>query len=361
MSRCWKLRQEILIGEGETVAVGTLLGYIATENEQATVITTPAAAQSVPATTLQRVSTNGQGTTRSVNNIRLSPVVARMVAEHQLDITMIPGTGKDGRIRKKDVVEFLEKQAQQPDAMPIAAPASVSKISLLAEPIQDVVPLTTMRRAIAQHMVQSVQTAPHVTTVFEVDMSRVMMDRAGQKDSFAAKGVHLTPTTYLFTAVAQALQAIPQMNDRYTDQGIVTQHQIHLGMAVALEQGLVVPVVRNADELSLLGMARAMNDLADRARQGRLEPGETQGGTFTITNHGVSGSLFGTPIINQPQSGILGIGAIVKRPVVITQDGLDAIAIRPMCYLSLTFDHRLIDGRVADMFLAAVKERMERS
>jgi len=131
-------------------------------------------------------------------------------------------------------------------------------------------------------------------------------------------------------------------------------------MAVALEQGLVVPVIQNADELSLLGMARAMNDLAERARQGKLQPSETQGGTFTITNHGVSGSLFGTPIINQPQGGILGLGAIVKRPVVITQDGLDAIAIRPMCYLSLTFDHRLIDGRVADFFLAAVRERIEK-
>lgn len=349
--------QEIRVNEGETVAVGTLLGYISTGQSVSEAAVSPVPEPSRPASPAvsQTVTSHPQiSSSRMVKNVRLSPVVARMVAEHQLDITQIVGTGKEGRIRKKDVLLFLESQDKQPDVQP--APV----LSPLAEPVQDVVPLTAMRRSIAQHMVQSVQTAPHVTTVFEADMSRVMADRAAQKAAFATKGVSLTPTVYLFMAVAHALQDVPQMNNRYTDGGIITQQNIHLGMAVALEQGLVVPVIQNADELSLLGMARAMNDLAERARQGKLQPSETQGGTFTITNHGVSGSLFGTPIINQPQGGILGLGAIVKRPVVITQDGLDAIAIRPMCYLSLTFDHRLIDGRVADFFLAAVRERIEK-
>jgi 2-oxoglutarate dehydrogenase E2 component (dihydrolipoamide succinyltransferase) len=251
-----------------------------------------------------------------------------------------------------------------------------------------------MRRAIAEHMTHSIRTAPHVTTVFEIDMSRVTAHRQRHQPEFERQGVHLTFTPYFCQAVIAALQAIPLLNARYTDEGIVINRHIHLGIAVALRstdaakpppiagprpetppepveggmrgvpgsgggEGLLVPVIREAVDKNLLGLARAVNDLSERARTKRLQPDETRGGTFTLTNHGVGGSLFGNPIINQPQSGILGIGAIVKRPVVITQEGLDMIAIKPMCYLSLTFDHRLIDGATADAFMTVVKKSLE--
>lgn len=220
-------------------------------------------------------------------------------------------------------------------------------------------PLSPMRRAIAERMVDSVRTAPHVTTVFEVDMGAAALHRMKNKADFERQGVNLTFTAYLAQAVCVGLRAVSLLNASFGEQGIIRHNRIHLGVAVALDEGLIVPVIRDADEKNLLGLARAVNDLAARARNRRLRGEETQGGTFTVTNHGVSGSLFATPIINQPQGGILGVGAIQKRPVVITQNGVDAIAIRPMCYLSLTFDHRLMDGAMADGFLAAVKRALE--
>ncbi|GIV92744.1 MAG: hypothetical protein KatS3mg056_1453 [Chloroflexus sp.] len=216
-----------------------------------------------------------------------------------------------------------------------------------------------MRRSIAEHMVRSVRTSPHVTTVMEVDLSRVIAHRAAHQEAFNRQGVRLTMTPYFVMAAVAGLQAVPVFNGSFTDQGIILHRRINIGIAVALQEGLLVPVIPDADEKNLLGLARAVNDLAERARTKRLRPEETQGGTFTITNHGVTGSLFATPIINQPQAGILGVGAIVKRPVVITQNGLDAIAIRPLCYLSFTFDHRIADGATADQFLATVKKRLE--
>jgi 2-oxoisovalerate dehydrogenase E2 component (dihydrolipoyl transacylase) len=216
-----------------------------------------------------------------------------------------------------------------------------------------------MRRAIAEHMARSVRISPHVTTVMEVDLSAVMAHRAASGAAFERQGVRLTLTPYFFQAVAAALQRAPLLNGSFTDEGIVLNRRVHIGMAVALDEGLIVPVIRDADEKNLLGLARAVNDLAERARARRLRPDETQGGTFTITNHGVTGSLFATPIINQPQAAILGVGAVVKRPVVVSQGGVDAIAIKPMCYLSLTFDHRIADGAVADGFLAAVRGALE--
>ncbi|RIK51341.1 MAG: 2-oxo acid dehydrogenase subunit E2, partial [Chloroflexi bacterium] len=230
-------------------------------------------------------------------------------------------------------------------------------------------PLTAMRRLIAQHMVQSKRISPHVTTVFEVDMSAVVQHREAHKAEFAAKGLRLTYTPYFVAAAAQALRAVPEMNARFQEEGeqsgIVMIRRVHIGVAVALAQGLVVPVIRDADERNLQGLARAVGELADQARAGTLAPDTLHGGTFTITNHGVSGSLIGTPILNQPQAGILGIGAIVKRPVVRSgNDSLlpsadDALVIRPMCYLSLSFDHRVLDGAHADAFLTQVKQRLE--
>jgi pyruvate/2-oxoglutarate dehydrogenase complex dihydrolipoamide acyltransferase (E2) component len=217
-------------------------------------------------------------------------------------------------------------------------------------------PLTPVRRAIAEHMVLSKHTSPHVTTVMEADLSRIVKHRETHKEAFARDGIKLTYTAYFVAAIVSGLQAYPLVNSSWSEEGIQIHKQINIGMATALgEGGLIVPVIKDADGLSLKGLARMINDLANRARQKQLQPQEVKGGTFTLTNHGTSGSLFATPIINQPQCGILGIGALQKRVVVID----DAIAIRPMVYLTLTFDHRILDGAIADYFLGKVVESLQ--
>jgi 2-oxoglutarate dehydrogenase E2 component (dihydrolipoamide succinyltransferase) len=210
-------------------------------------------------------------------------------------------------------------------------------------------------------MVHSKHTSPHVTTVMEVDLSRVVAHREANKAAFARDGANLTFTAYFIAAIVAALKAYPIVNSSWGEEGIHIHPEINIGMATSLgEEGLIVPVIKQADGLSLLGLARAVNDLAQRARAHKLQPDEVKGGTFTLTNHGISGSLFATPIINQPQCGILGVGAIQKRPVVISDDKLgDVIAIRPMVYVSLTFDHRILDGATADWFLAKVVESLK--
>jgi 2-oxoglutarate dehydrogenase E2 component (dihydrolipoamide succinyltransferase) len=222
-----------------------------------------------------------------------------------------------------------------------------------------------MRKLIAKHMVVSKQTSPHVTTVMEVDLTRVVQAREQLKAEFERQGVRLTFTPFFIQALVAGIKSKPEANSTFSEEGLLVHRRIHVGMAVAIADGLIVPVIRDADERSLLGLARAVNDLAERARTKKLALEEVQGGTFTLTNHGTSGSLLATPIINQPQAGILGIGAIQKRPVVITKghpllpDADDVIAIRPMAYLSLTFDHRVLDGQGADAFLAAAKTLLE--
>jgi 2-oxoglutarate dehydrogenase E2 component (dihydrolipoamide succinyltransferase) len=212
-----------------------------------------------------------------------------------------------------------------------------------------------MRKLIAEHMVRSERTAPHVTTVFEADLSAVLAHLAANKDAFARDGISLTLTAYFVAAAVAGLRAVPLVNSQWGEDKIVLKREINIGLAVALEQGLIVPVIKHAGEKSLQGLAREVNDLARRARAKALKADEVQGGTFTITNHGVSGSLFATPIINQPQTAILGVGVMQKRVVVIG----DAIAIRPMVYLTLTFDHRVLDGAVADRFMAELKSTLE--
>ena len=217
-------------------------------------------------------------------------------------------------------------------------------------------PLDTLRKSIAAHMVMSKHTSPHVTTVMEANLQRVAAHREAHKAAFARDGVNLTYTAYWISALVAALKAVPLVNSSWTEEGILIHSAIHIGMATSLgAEGLIVPVIKHADGLSLLGLARSINDLAERARARRLQPDEVKGGTCTITNHGTSGSLFATPIINQPQCAILGVGAIQKRPVVIE----DAIAIRPMVYLSLTFDHRILDGAAADQFLSTVVHTLQ--
>ncbi|MBE2266698.1 MAG: 2-oxo acid dehydrogenase subunit E2, partial [Anaerolinea sp.] len=224
----------------------------------------------------------------------------------------------------------------------------------------DLVPLNGMRRAIAEHMVRSKHTSPHVTTIFEVDLSAVLAHRSANKDAYAKQGVNLTLTAYFVAASVEALRAVPYLNAQWTENGIFLHNVQNIGMAVALDEGLIVPVIKHAGDLNLLGLARQINDLANRARNKQLKPEEVKEGTFTITNHGVSGSLVAMPIINQPQVGILGVGMLEKRVKVITDHyGSDSIAIRPCVYVSLTFDHRVVDGATGDAFLLKLKQTLE--
>ena len=306
-----------------------------------------------------------------IRRVRSSPVVRKIAAENQIDIGQIEGTGSGGRVSKKDILAALESgvtRAAAPaapaarSAAAPAAPASSPSGWAAQAPAYapgervSVVPMTTMRKRIAEHMVLSRRTSAHVTTVFEVDMHRTMKLRAERRQAFEDRnGVRLTVTPLLVRAAVEALKAYPVVNSSIDGDAVVYKRDINVGVAVALDWGLIVPVVKNADDLSLSGIAKAVNDLADRARAKKLTPDEVQGGTFTITNPGVFGALFGTPIINQPQVAIMGVGAIVKRPVVID----DAIAIHPIVYITLSFDHRLIDGAVADQFLGHVKATLE--
>ncbi|EFO81216.1 dehydrogenase catalytic domain-containing protein [Oscillochloris trichoides DG-6] len=324
---------DILVPVGQTVLVGTVLAHIGDGDSE--IVTPPAAPE-------RRF---------------LSPVVARMLEVHQIDPDQLVGTGQGGRITKRDVLAFLEQRDQG-----VADPAPAPDLASTPPPqpaVGDLVPLSPMRQAIAAHMEHSVRSAPQATTIFEVDLSRVVQHRNANQAAFAAQGVRLTYTAYFFQAAVVGLQSVRQLNARFSPEGIVYAPHMHLGMAVALDDGLLVPVVRHAEEKNLLGLARAINDLSVRARSRRLLPDETQGGTFTITNHGSTGSLLATPIIAHPQAGILGIGAITKRPVVVTHEGQDVLAIKPMCYLALTFDHRVLDGAQGDAFLMVVKRFLE--
>ena len=291
----------------------------------------------------------------------ISPVVARMASEHNLDLYQIQGSGQGGRITNKDVQAYLEGRQATLPAAPLAPAVVTTTSSSPAALPGEVLPLSAVRRAIADHMVFSKHTSPHVTTVMEADLSRIAAHRAANKDAFNRGGVNLTYTAYFIAAAVSALKAYPIVNSSWTEKGIQLHRQINIGMATSLgEEGLIVPVIKNADGLSLLGLARAINDLANRARAKKLQPDEVKGGTFTITNHGTSGSLFATPIINQPQCGILGVGMVQKRVVVISNELTgDTIAIRPMAYLSLTFDHRILDGAIADYFLGKVVESLQ--
>ncbi len=367
---------EILVPEGTTVQAGTLLGWIGEPGEAIlsgleqieepvqvmAIPATPAAAVTVPPPLVEA------GRERDLGFI--SPVVSRIASEHRVDLSRVPGTGQAGRITKKDILAYIEQREKGLlPTPPSEAPARAVSAAVSPPPTSPVVvgqvgnllPLTPVRRAIADHMVLSRRTSPHVTTVMEVDLSRVVAHRQANKADFTRDGVNLTFTAYFASATATALRAYPIVNSSWTEEGIRLHPQINIGMATSLgEDGLIVPVIKSADSLSLLGLARAINDLANRARLKKLQPDEVKGGTFTITNHGTSGSLFAMPIINQPQCAILGVGAIQKRVVVISDEYLgDSIAIRPMVYLSLTFDHRILDGALADYFLGKVVESLK--
>ncbi len=289
---------------------------------------------------------------------RSSPLVRKMAAEHGVDLRQVSGSGISGRVTKHDLARHLESK---PIIAIGSAPATVAaprdnKWAYQPGPTDRLEPFSPMRASIAEHMVVSRQTSAHVTTVFEVDMTRVARLRAKHRRAYEDKGVKLSFMPFILKAVTTAIGEYPIVNSAVVDRSVAYRRDINLGMAVAVDWGLLVPVLRQADEKSLLGLARSVNDLAERARDRKLGPDDLQGGTFTVTNPGVFGSLFGTPIINQPQVAILCVGTITKRPVV-TED--DAIAIRHMMYLALSFDHRVIDGATGDRFMRSIKEQLE--
>jgi 2-oxoisovalerate dehydrogenase E2 component (dihydrolipoyl transacylase) len=349
---------KIIAQEGQVGKVGELLAVIGQpgesvdSNELAAGSSQSAQKSSTP-TTQTQPTINHQPPTNNKEMGFISPVVAKIAAEHGINLSQIQGTGLNGRITKNDVLNYVESGKQAVDRRPqtVHRPPSI----VVGEGSQ-LIKHTVIRKSIAQHMVESKHTSPHVLTVMEADLSKVIKHRSAHKAQFERDGINLTFTAYFMSAIVAGLKAYPMTNASWSDEGIIVHKNVNLGMAVSLgEDGLIVPVIKNAEDLSLLAMARAVNDLANRARNKKLQPDDVKGGTFTLTNHGTSGSLFAFPVINQPQAGILGIGAMQKRVVVID----DAIAIRPMVYLSFVFDHRILDGASADWFLAKVKETLE--
>jgi 2-oxoglutarate dehydrogenase E2 component (dihydrolipoamide succinyltransferase) len=363
--------QTLLLAEGEKARVG---------DDLATIMPMESLAEPISSTVTTQIS-NVQNPSLEQRNSKISPVVSRMLAEHHLDINLILGTGQDGRVTKQDVLAFLEKGAQpaktgvpeptqsvsQPTiaTQPILTNPTPTPPFQLAEPKLQVTPLTPMRAKIAEHMLRSLQTSAQVTTVFEFDFSAVSAHRAANKVAYEKDGVNLTWLAYLVCVVAKTLRSYPLANSAWSESplGVALNDEINIGIAVSLgkngDEGLVVPVIKRADELNLKGVARQIQTLAQRARNKQLQPGDMQGGTFSISNHGNGGSLFGTPVLNQPQCGILGFGAIEKRVKVIATANGDVIAIRPCAYISFTFDHRVLDGAAADHFVAETKRRIE--
>ncbi|HEY6960336.1 MAG TPA: 2-oxoglutarate dehydrogenase, E2 component, dihydrolipoamide succinyltransferase [Gaiellaceae bacterium] len=393
---------EILVQEGETVAVGTLLARVggepgaaaapepASAPEPADVsppATQPAAdASAAAATEGEAAPENASGNGRSF----VSPVVARMAAEHGIDPGQVPGTGSGGRVTKKDIQAFIERGApaaapQQAAPAPAApapapaappapqeqpapaaaapAPAPQAPTVAAAQAGETLEPMSAMRRGIADHMRRSLDTSAHVTSAIEVDMSKVVQIREKLKKEYqSAYGVNPTYLSFIARATVETLRDYPWVNGEIRGDQIVTKNFVNLGFAVELAdgKGLIVPVVKNAETLNLLGMAKAIADIAKRARDKQLTPDDVAGGSFTITNPGGYGTFHGTPVISQPQAGILGTYAIVKRPWVISdENGIDAIAIRSMMNLTLTYDHRLVDGAYAGRFLRDLRRRLE--
>jgi len=402
--------QQILVQEGETVEVGTKLAVIAPEGAAASAAApaeAPAAAEEVPEPATQEAAAEsaaasgaeGETPTASApvetpaapavatpapdgqeNGARfVSPVVARIAAEHGVDVAQVPGTGRGGRVTKKDILGFIESGAAAPAAAPPApaapapaAPAEAPAAAPAPTPApapaeaqagESVEAMSAMRRGIAEHMRRSLDTSAHVTSAIEVDMSKVAALRQNLKKEWqAAYGVNPTYLAFVARAAVDTLRDYPWINGELRGDSIVTRSYVNLGFAVELAdgKGLIVPVIRNAETLNLLGMAKAIADIAARARDKKLLPEDVQGGTFTITNPGGYGTFHGTPVISQPQAGILGTYAVVKRPWVVQDElGDDVIAIRSIMNVTLTYDHRLVDGALAGRFLRDLRERLQ--
>jgi 2-oxoglutarate dehydrogenase E2 component (dihydrolipoamide succinyltransferase) len=379
---------EILVQQGQTVAVNTVVARLETEKggvaakAAAPPASPPAPASSAPsppsapltATAAPRVAAPAPpaapvaaAATALSSDDRLrqksTPLVRKIAAEHGIDIGGIPGSGHAGRVTKGDILEFIDRgppAAAPARPMAAAAPAPSPLPAAEAWPGDRVEPWSRIRKLTADHMIMSRRVSAHVQTLFEVDYTRVAQIRARRRKEFAEAGANLTYLAFIAKAVAANLRRHPGLNAAVGADATIFRREINLGVAVALDWGLIVPVVRQADELSLMGLARAINDLGERARTKKLNPDEVQRGTFSITNPGVFGSLAGLPILNQPQVGILCVGAIEKRPAVITlPDGTDAVAPRLRGFLTMSFDHRVVDGADADRFLADVKQMLQ--
>lgn len=364
---------EVLLPEGEDVAPGALLGRVhpasATPSKQASCAERAAPAHTSPVRRDDKNSSPGDGKGNGNAGqfdpeLRLSPAVRKLLAEHDLDPSGLEGTGKGGRLTREDVVSHIEKGPATPKPATLAAqpaPAASTARSGDDPAIAASVPHDRMRHRIAEHMHHSVSTAPHVTAVFEVDFSAIIAHRKRHKENFARQNANLTFTAYFIAACVGAMQAVPQVNSRWHDNHLDLFSDVNIGIGTALgDNGLIVPVIKHAQEKSLLGIALELQRLTEAARSGALKPTDVQGGTFTISNHGVSGSLLATPIIiNQPQSAILGVGALQKRVVVREIDGADSLQIRPMAYVSLTIDHRVIDGAQTNAWLKHFRDTLQ--
>jgi pyruvate dehydrogenase E2 component (dihydrolipoamide acetyltransferase) len=386
---------EIKVQEGQTVPVQTLVAVLETEKGAAVPASapapTPTAAKPEPAAAAKTAPTpvatpaptaapvaspvprpsspvppKGDGAETAEERLRRrsTPLVRKIASEHQLDISQIPGTGFAGRVTKQDILGFIE---QAPAAAPAATgpraplPGAAAVVHPAADPWPGdrVEPWSKIRRITADHMILSRRVSAHVASFFEIDYSRVALLRARFKAGYAERGVNLTYLAFIVKACAANMRKHPVVNAAVSGESTIYRRDVNIGIAVALDWGLIVPVVKHADELSLLGVARAINDLGERARTKKLSPDDIQRGTFTITNPGGFGPYAGIPIINQPQVAILGVGTIEKRPKVVTQDGTDAIAIRTMGMLTMSYDHRVVDGADADKFLADVKATLQ--
>jgi pyruvate dehydrogenase E2 component (dihydrolipoamide acetyltransferase) len=382
---------EIKVKEGETVAVNSVVATIGEPGAAVAAAGAPEPAKAAPAPQADgspspasspasteppapartagpapvaapaagtEASTDGHGVLSKdeQRRARSSPLVRKIAREHGIDIRALQGSGIGGRVTKHDILDYIEHGAPPAAPGPGTPEAAAGHVpAFLPGESVEIVPMSVMRRKIAEHMILSRRTSAHVHSVFEVNFSRVAQLRDDRKGEYERAGVKLTYMSFITKAVVDALRAVPVLNASIDGDTIVYKKDVNIGIAVALDWGLIVPVLKNADEKNLLGLSRAIADLAGRARAKQLKPEEVQGGTFTITNPGNFGAQFGLPIISQPQVGILGVGAIEKRAVVID----DAIAIRPMGYLTLGFDHRLVDGAVADQFMAHVKRQLE--
>jgi 2-oxoglutarate dehydrogenase E2 component (dihydrolipoamide succinyltransferase) len=384
---------EIKVKEGETVAVNSVVavigGAVGAVSSASTGSTTgveapaPSAVSPQPSELPEAAAgqpeaepdveavASGATSVEELRRQKSSPLVRKIAAEHNVDIRQISGTGISGRVTKTDILGFIKTKpsfsggaASEARPRPGIAPTGHVPVFKPGDNVQ-IVPMTIMRKKIAEHMVLSAHTSPHVYSVYEVDFHRLSQLRDKKKSEYERNGAKLSFTALVAKVTVDALRAFPFVNASIDGDNIVYKKDINLGIAVALDQGLIVPVIRNADEKNLLGLSRAIDDLASRARSKKLNPDEVQAGTFTITNPGIFGAVYGLPLINQPQVAILGVGVIEKR-VVVVQAGVDgdranhdAIAIHPTCHLSLGYDHRLIDGADAGRFLAYMKERLE--
>lgn len=385
---------QILAQEGEVVEVGKPIGILETEAGAAQVVAaapaetpapaeapapsapvSPAPAAPASAAPVPKAAPAAAAPSAATGTSRFySPVVMRIAAENNVgmaELEQIPGSGLGGRVSKNDILSWLENRTSAPASATPAAPAPAASsgpgLAAAAAPARvagegfEVIEMSNMHRLMAEHMVKSVQISPHVGVVSEVDMTNIVKFR----DKFAVafkerEGFSLTFMPFIAEAVVRALKDFPWMNSSVDGSSIILKKAVNLGIAVAMDDGgLIVPVVKHADTLNVVGLGRSIADIAGRARKRRLQPEEIQDGTFTITNFGVFGNIFGTPIINQPQVGILGVGALQKKPVVVERDGEDMIAIRSMMYISLSFDHRIIDGALGGRFLERVKLYLE--